>query len=117
MAHFAKLDNDNIVLEVIVVNNDVLDPEDEEASGIVFLTEWSGGYTNWKQTSFNGTFRRNFAGINYFYDVVNDAFIAPQPYPSWILDDNFKWQAPKPLPNQGLWFWDESEGEWVESLS
>ncbi len=58
MAHFAKLDDNNIVLEVHVVNNEVLDSNNEEASGIEFLTEWSGGYSNWKQTSYNGNFRK-----------------------------------------------------------
>jgi hypothetical protein len=79
MAHFAKLNDNNEVLEVHVVNNDSLDLQNEEASGIAFLTEWSEGYTNWKQTSFNGNFRYNFAGVGYSYDPIDDAFIAPIP--------------------------------------
>ena len=86
MAHFAKLDENNVVLEVNVVNNDVL-TEDEEASGIAFLTEWSGGYSNWKQTSYNGTFRKHYAGIGYTYDSIRDAFIPPKPEGNWILNE------------------------------
>lgn len=88
MAHFAKLDENNVVLEVNVVNNDVLDPTDEEKSGIAFLTEWSGGYSNWKQTSYNGTFRKNYAGIGFTYDATRDAFIAPKPTEGeWVLNE------------------------------
>jgi predicted nucleotidyltransferase len=86
MAHFAKLDDSNVVLEVHVVNNDVL-TEDEEASGIAFLTEWSGGYSNWKQTSYNGSIRKNYAGIGFLYDPIRDAFIPPKPTEgNWILN-------------------------------
>lgn len=109
MAHFAKLDNSNTVLEVNVVNNDVLDPANEEASGIAFLTDWSGGYTNWKQTSYNGTFRKNFAGIGYIYDEARDAFIPPKPFDSWILnEETCTWQSPTPYPN------DSKPYRWVE---
>jgi hypothetical protein len=121
MAHFAKLDENNIVLEVNVVNNDALDPNNEEASGIAFLTEWSGGYTNWKQTSYNSTTRKNFAGIGYKYDDLFDAFIAPQPYPSWKLDyTTFQWEAPVALPDaiEGFVFkWSEYNKEWVKVAS
>ena len=85
MAHFAKLDENNIVLEVNVVNNNVLDINNEELSGIAFLTEWSGGYSNWKQASYNGSFRKNFAGIGFTYDPIRDAFIPPMP-PTTIED-------------------------------
>jgi hypothetical protein len=115
MAHFAKLDNDNKVLEVNVVNNAALDPADEEASGIAFLIEWSGGYTNWKQTSYNGNMRKQYAGIGFIYDALADVFIAPQPYPSWSLDENFDWQAPTPRPKEGFWYWDEATLSWVEA--
>ena len=79
MAHFAKLDENNIVLEINVVSNDALDASNEETSGIAFLTEWSGGYSNWKQTSYNGSIRKNYAGVGYTYDSNRDAFIAPNP--------------------------------------
>ena len=78
MAHFAKLDDSNIVLEVVVVNNNEL-TDDEEISGIKFLKEWSGGYSSWKQTSYNGSIRKNYAGPGYIYDPIRDAFIAPKP--------------------------------------
>lgn len=79
MAHFAKLDDNNIVIDVNVVNNAMLDSNDEEGSGIAFLTEWSNGYSNWKQTSYSGAFRYNYAGLGYTYNLIDDAFIAPMP--------------------------------------
>ena len=115
MAHFAKLNQDNTVIEVNVVANAALDSENEEASGIAFLTEWSGGYTNWKQTSYNGNFRKQYAGSGYSYDAVNDVFIAPQPYPSWSLDENYDWQPPTPQPTEGKWDWDEATLSWIEA--
>jgi hypothetical protein len=88
MAHFAKLDENNIVTEVIVINNLELDPENEEQSGLTWLESWSGGYTNWKQTSYNANFRKNYAGIGYLYDPVRDAFIPPKPEEGeWILNE------------------------------
>ena len=78
MAHFVKLSEDNIVIEGYVVNNDALDPDNEEQSGIDFLTTWSNGYTNWKQTSYNGRIRYNYAGLSYSYDSIRDAFIPPK---------------------------------------
>ena len=114
MAHFAKLDENNIVLEVNVVNNDILDPQNEETSGIAFLTEWSNGYSNWKQTSYNNNIRFNYAGIGYTYDAARDAFIAPKPFNSWLLDESFDWQAPTPKPTEGFWYWDEPTLTWIE---
>jgi hypothetical protein len=113
MAHFAKLDENNIVLEVNVVNNEVL-TENEEASGIAFLTEWSGGYANWKQTSYNGNTRKNFAGVGYFYDSTRDAFIAPKPFNSWILnEDTCRWESPVAYPEgEGIYNWNESTLSW-----
>lgn len=116
MAHFAKLDNDNNVLEVHVVANEALDPNNEEQSGIVFLTEWSGGYTNWKQTSYNHKFRKQYAGVGYRYDPVADVFIVPQPFSSWTLDENHDWQPPVPKPTDGLiYFWNEEIKDWEAS--
>lgn len=89
MAHFAKLDENNIVLEVNVVNNNVLDPNNEEASGIAFLIELFGEGLNWKQTSYNGGIRKNYAGIGYTYDPIRDAFIPPKPDEGeWQLDED-----------------------------
>jgi hypothetical protein len=116
MAHFAKLDESNVVLEVNVVNNDVLDPAAEETSGIVFLTDWSGGYTNWKQTSYNSTFRKHFAGIGFKYNTTLDAFVPPNPFPSWTLDETTcLWEAPVPYPTDDKpYTWDEANQVWVE---
>ena len=119
MANFAKLDGQNIVIDVIVVNNETLNnlpfPESEPV-GVAFLTDWSGGYTNWKQTSYNGNFRKNFAGIEYTYDAVLDAFIAPKPYPSWLLNtETCQWQPPTPYPSDGnMYTWDEATQSWVK---
>jgi hypothetical protein len=118
MAHFAKLDENNIVIEVIVINNLELDPANEESSGLAWLENWSGGYTNWKQTSYNGSFRKNFAGIGFEYRADLDAFIPPQPYPSWVLDEDTQWQAPTPYPSgDGTYQWVEDDLNWqlVES--
>ena len=119
MAHFAKLDQNNIVLEVNVVANEVvnnLDFPDSEPVGVLFLNEWSGGYPLWKQTSYNATFRKNFAGIGYTYDQVIDAFVPPKPFPSWLLNtDTAQWQAPVPYPNDGkMYRWDEYTKSWIE---
>jgi hypothetical protein len=114
MAHFAKLDNNNNVLEVIVVNNSILDSNSEEESGIAFLTQWSEGYTNWKQTSYNGSFRKNFAAIGGVYDSTRNAFIHPKPYNSWILDNTTcQWKPPIEYPNDNnSYWWDESNQSW-----
>lgn len=116
MAHFAKLNENNIVIDVNVVNNEVLDPNNEEQSGIEFLTQWSGGYTNWKQTSYNKKFRKNFAGINSTYDEVRDAFIPPKPYPSWVLNEELcVWEAPVSMPEDDKFYvWFEPNQEWIE---
>lgn len=117
MAHFAKLDENNIVIEVHAVhNNELLDENgnESELKGIEFLTNWSGGYSNWKQTSYNGNIRKNYAGIGYMYRADIDAFIAPQPYPSWTLDANAKWQAPVDIPTDGdRYSWDEATTSWI----
>lgn len=96
MAHFAKLDENNKVMEVHVVANAALDPLNEESSGILFLTEWSGGYSNWKQTSYNGNLRYNYAGIGYTYDPIDDAFIAPMPecgHEELLLNNKKQWEC------------------------
>lgn len=119
MANFAKLDDQNIVIDVNAVANAVIDdlpfPESEPL-GVAFLTDWSGGYTNWKQTSYNANFRKNLAGIGYTYDAVLDAFIAPKPYPSWLLNTNTcQWVPPTPYPSDGnLYTWDEATQSWIE---
>jgi hypothetical protein len=115
MAHFAKLNENNIVLEVHVVNNDALDTSNEEASGIAFLTEWSGGHSNWKQTSYNSNIRRRYASVGMSYDPVADVFIEQQPFASWSLDENYDWQPPTPMPVDNKFYaWDEETLSWLE---
>ena len=116
MAHFAKLNENNVVLEVHVVANAALDANNEETSGIAFLTEWSGGYPLWKQTSYNATFRKKYASVGDKYNQTLDAFIAPKPYVSWILDEETcTWNAPIERPTDGkLYKWDETTLSWIE---
>ncbi len=84
MAHFARLDENNVVIAVHVVSNNALDPSNEESSGIDFLTELHG-YDKWKQTSYNSSFRGTYAGIGYTYDEDQDIFIAPEPTEETLL--------------------------------
>lgn len=121
MAHFAQLDENNIVLQVIVVNNatieDLAFPESEPV-GVVFCQSIYGSDTNWKQTSYNANFRKNYAGIDYTYDDILDAFIPLKPYPSWLLNTQIcQWEAPVPYPNDGKdYYWDETTQTWVEII-
>lgn len=119
MAHFAKLDENNIVLEVNVVDNEkLLDSNgvEQESLGVAFLTIWSGGYSNWKQTSYNGSFRKNYAGIGFTYDSVRDAFIPPKPFPSWSLnEDTCLWEAPVQRPEDSIPYdWNEDQQLWIK---
>lgn len=114
MAHFAELDSNNVVLRVIVVDNkDTADAygTEKEHIGAAFCERVLGG--NWKQTSYNGNKRKNYAGIGYKYHADIDAFAAPQPYPSWTLDADAKWQAPTVMPTDGYYAWDEATTSWV----
>jgi hypothetical protein len=107
MAHFAEIDANNVVQRVIVV------PNSEEANGAAWCSNLLGG--TWLQTSYNGTIRKNFAGVGFIYDADLDAFIPPQPYPSWTLDESTcTWEAPEPIPPGGPWKWDEDDLEWVQ---
>lgn len=111
MAHYAFLDKNNIVTEVIVGID-----ETETIEGLD--TEiWYGNFRGQtcKRTSYNNRIRKQYAGIGYKYDADADVFIAPQPYPSWSLNNNFDWQAPISKPIEGLWFWNEEIGNWVET--
>jgi len=116
MAHFAQLDEQNIVMQVIVVANQELlqDGIESEEKGIAFCQSLFGG--NWKQTSYNGNMRKNYAGIGYIYDSQRDAFIALQPYPSWTLvEETCRWIAPVAYPTDGkLYNWDENTLSWVQ---
>jgi hypothetical protein len=118
MAHFAKLNENNIVTQVIVVNNEVIldeNNQEQESIGIEFCKSLFGTDTNWKQTSYNGSFRGNYAGIGYTYDNALDAFYAPQPYNSWELDTgSFLWEAPIEYPIDGnFYIWDENTISWI----
>jgi len=115
MAHFVKLDENNVVFAVHLVNNDALDPLNEEASGIEFLTNLHGP-ANWKQTSYNRSIRKNYAGIGFTYDEARDAFIPPKPFNSWILDEETcRWDAPTPYPQDGKRYtWSEDTVSWQE---
>ena len=118
MAHFAQLDETNVVLRVIVVNNEVIENKsfpDSEPIGIVFCQSHYGVDTKWVQTSYNRTFRKNYAGGGSTYDPIRDAFIAPQPFPSWLLDeDTCQWTPPTPVPTDGAYVWDEPTKGWVK---
>ena len=114
VAHFAKLDENNIVTQVIVVGNkDTSDASgvEKEYIGAAFCERLFGG--TWKQTSYNGNMRKQYAGIGFKYDADLDMFIAPQPFPSWTLDANGDWQAPVPQP-EGNYAWNEETQSWDE---
>lgn len=102
MAHFAQLDDNNVVTQVLVVNNsDILDDNnvEQESLGVAFLQNLLGSDTTWKQTSYNGNIRKNYAGIGYTYDAERDAFIPPQPFASWLIDEvTCLWAAPIDRP-------------------
>lgn len=112
MAHFAQLDGDNTVLQVVVVHNN---EAPDEATGAAFCRSLYGADTVWKQTSYNGTIRKNFAGVGYKFDSDRDAFIPPKPYASWVLnEDTCRWDAPVPMPDDGaLYRWEEPMLAWV----
>lgn len=116
MAHFAQLDNQNTVLQVIVIhNNELLDNGVEsEAKGIAFCQSLFPN-TRWVQTSYNGNIRKNYAGVGFLYDPIRDAFIPPKPYPSWVLDEaTCRWEAPVPYPTDGeRYVWDEATQTWM----
>ena len=117
MAHFAQLDDNNIVLRVVVISNGVCLDEhgnESEAAGVAFCTNLFGGL--WLQTSYNNNIRVRYAGVGYRYDSVRDAFIPPQPYLSWVFNETtLDWDAPIPYPTDGkVYAWDESIQQWVE---
>lgn len=108
MAHWAELDENNIVIQVTVGDNN------EPDEGYQWLVDNLGG--RWIKTSYNGSICKNFAGVGFVYDEVGDAFHAPQPYPSWKLDRrNFKWKPPVAMPTDGkLYQWNEPLLTWDE---
>jgi hypothetical protein len=117
MAHFAKLGTGNIIEQVIVINNSVItdsDGNEQEQIGVDFINNLYGTRDVWKQTSYNGNMRKNFAGIGYSYDQTRDAFIPPKPFNSWILDeDTCLWEAPVAKPDdEQIYQWNETNQQW-----
>ena len=115
MAHFAELDSNNIVLRVVVVDNkDTSDASgvEKEHIGAAYLERILGG--TWKQTSYNGNKRKNYAGTGYTFDAARDAFIPPKPFTSWVLNETTcQWEAPTPMPTDGqMYSWDEATTSW-----
>lgn len=126
MAHFAQLDENNVVTQVIVVGNeDTSDSNGVEVEeiGVAFCKKLLGADTNWKKTSYNNNMRVRYAGIGYSYNEELDAFIPPQPFPSWILvNETANWESPVgPAPALteeeqaafSFYRWDEEGGAWV----
>ena len=107
MSHWAEIDENNIVTRVLVGNNS--EPDEGEA----FMNSLGG---TWVKTSYNGTIRKNYAGIGYSYDSTRDAFIAPKPFASWELDeDTCRWEAPVAYPTDGkMYTWNEDNTNWEE---
>jgi hypothetical protein len=102
MGYFAHINENSIVTTVIVATQEFID------------TSAEGNPADWIETSIDGSFRKQYAGIGYTYDAEADVFITPQPYPSWTLDSNYDWQAPVPYPNDGqMYIWDETTLSWV----
>jgi hypothetical protein len=110
MSHWAEIDENNIVLRVLVGNNS--EPDEGEA----FMNSLGG---TWVKTSYNGNIRKNYAGIGMSYDAERDAFIAPQPYASWILDEETcRWEAPVAYPTDGIMYvWDEETTDWKATVN
>ena len=117
MAHFAEINESNEVSRVIVVDNaQILDStgSEQELLGTSFCNELLGG--TWKQTSYNGNIRKNFAGIGHTFDSSRDAFIAPRPYASWVLNEiNCLWEAPVAIPaDNNMYAWNEEKLTWEQ---
>jgi hypothetical protein len=125
MAHFCQLDENNIVTQVIVVGNDDCtdaNGNEVESIGVAFCQKLLGAETNWKQTSYNNSIRVRYAGIGYSYNAELDAFIAPKPFASWVLnEETADWVSPVgPAPSLteaevtalSYYTWDEENGEW-----
>lgn len=116
MAHFAQLNENSEVIQVIVVSNAHLveNGVENESKGIAFCKKLNGEQTNWKQTSYNRNFRKNYAGIGYIYDETLDMFYPPKPYNSWLLnEDKGEWEAPIPYPSDDAYYeWNEEIEQW-----
>lgn len=117
MAHFAEINNDIVTQVLVVGNNDITDENgvEQEQLGINFLHALFGEGKTWVQTSYNGSFRKHYAGIGYTFDSVRNAFIPPKPYPSWLLnEETCSWDPPVPYPQDGnSYVWDETVKNWI----
>ena len=119
MAHFCKLGVGNIVEAVHVIKNEVITDNtgnEQEQLGVDFLNNLYGTRDVWKQTSYNGNFRKNYAGKGYTYDQERDAFIPPKPFNSWTLnEETCLWEAPTAYPDDGKFYnWNEENQTWDE---
>ena len=122
MAHFAELDANNIILRVIVIGNQFTTDEngfEHEELGVAYCKSLFGEDTIWKQTSYNDRIRKRYAYVGGRYDAEKDAFINPQPYPSWIFnEEKLDWEAPVPMPDGGkdgiAYYWKEEDLNWIE---
>ena len=122
MAHYAFLNNNNVVTEVITGVDENIIQTDTDGTQVGGTSEaWETFYGNFrgqvcKRTSYNNNYRKNYAGIGYTYDAARDAFIAPKPFNSWTLDEaTCRWQAPTPRPeDDGIYTWNEEDLEWQE---
>ena len=121
MAHFAELDDNNTVLRVVVIGNDIaanggtLEDNNMHVDGEKWCIKFFKG-GNWKQTSYNNNFRKQYAGIGYTYDAAKNKFLSPQPFASWALDANDDWQAPVTYPTdttEKRISWDEDNQKWI----
>lgn len=110
MAHYAQIDENNIVTQVLVVN----DYYEHTNTAQEFLANELGLGGTWVQTSYNGRIRKNYAGVGFTYDATRDAFIPPKPYESWLLnEDTCIWEPPIPMPqSNGIVFWNEELQQW-----
>jgi len=118
MAHFVEIDSEGTVVRGVVLSNTITYQGDEEVEelGIAYLQNMFPN-TDWVQTSYNDNFRKRYAGKGYKYDVERDAFIPPQPFPSWLLnEESLSWEAPFPMPDDDKFYqWDEENQSWVET--
>lgn len=124
MAHFVKIDSDGYVIDSIVIDNSCAPdpaPGVSEPSGRAYIARLAEADPrlagNWVQTSYSGSFRKQYAGgEGYRYDQESDVFVAPRPFPSWVLDGDHDWQSPIPTPDTtGEWTWDEPALSWVST--
>ena len=125
MAHYAFLDSNNIVVQVIVGVDETVTQDDNGTPVGGSSVAWETFYAaqphhaglTCKRTSYNNNIRKQYAGIGYSYDPTDDVFIAPKPYPSWSIDSNHDWQPPTPMPSEGDYYWDEASTTWLELIN